>query len=174
MAFTWLADDFSCETSRERGHRSNQQKWIHTHNEGLHIKHYIQCPPLYTWPSECPLNVNMATPTSCSPAAIMTQCTHLPFKPTRQHEADLCVWACMCVCAPSALSARQAAWSWPLTLRIMAPPCASEQGDEIDLCGLLLCLHACDIWQHKIHLPTHTHTHTFRRTAALKPDLISY
>lgn len=58
--------------------------------------HHIQRRPVYTWPSECPLNDNMAAPTS--PAAIMTQCTHLPFKPTQQHEADLCVsmraWVC--------------------------------------------------------------------------------
>lgn len=36
--------------------------------------------------------------------------SHLPFQPGEQREADL---------SP---------------LRIMAPPCASEQGDEIDLC----------------------------------------
>lgn len=35
---------------------------------------------------------------------------------------------------------------WPLTLRIMVPPCASEQGDEIDLRELLLL---CDCkWDH--------------------------
>lgn len=41
--------------------------------------------------------------------------SHLPFQWDRQHGADL---------GPG---------------RIIVPPCASEQGDEIDLCGLLLC-----------------------------------
>lgn len=72
-------------------------------------------------------------PSSCSPPATMTQCTHLPFKPDQKHECDLCV----SVCVPSALSAGEQREADLSPLRIIAPACASEHGDEIDLCRFL-------------------------------------
>lgn len=73
---------------------------------------------------------------------MMTQCTHLPFKPAQQHESDLCVCVCVCVShLPFQPGEQHEADLSPL--RIMVPPCASEQGDEIDLCGLLLRARVC-------------------------------
>lgn len=81
----------------------------------------------------CPSNQPGSMRLTC--VCVCVCVSHLPFQPGKQHETDL---------SP---------------LRIMVPPCASEQGDEIDLCALLCvceCVYMTNIWQHKIYLPTHT------------------
>lgn len=135
----------SCKTSREtgRGHECNQQKWIRPQNECFQYN-TLDSVPVSVHLTQCILSRSKwPVPTTLSPAAIMTQCTHLPFKPAQQHEGDLCVRVCVSH-LPFQPDKQHEADLGPR--RIMVPPCASEQGDEIDLCGLLLvCAWVC-IW----------------------------